>query len=283
MDRSPQGVLPRLQRVNRLLADPEVELVPLQGAMEQAALLPPNATVTITASPTRGMDPTLDLAEALAATGHTVVPHLSARSIRDRSHLEQILERIRLLGIRRALVVGGDAAVPGAYPDALSLLRYIAAAGDVFDEIGIAGYPEGHPHIPAPVLREALREKAPFATYVINQLCFDPGAIRRWVESLRRDEITLPVHLGIPGAVDPVRLLAISARIGVGESIRYLRKHSTLLGSFLHRGSHHPDRLLAGLAPTIDDPALGIERLHIFTFNQVEATERWRQAMLRSS
>ena len=44
--------------------------------------------VTVTASPRKGLEATLGLSERLARAGYPVVPHLSARLVRDRSHLE---------------------------------------------------------------------------------------------------------------------------------------------------------------------------------------------------
>jgi methylenetetrahydrofolate reductase (NADPH) len=38
-----------------------------------------------------------------------------------------------------------------------------------------------------------------------------------------------------------------------------------------------PDLLLPGLAPCLDDPLANVGGLHVFTFNEVERTERWRQ------
>ena len=45
-------------------------------------------------------------------------------------------------------------------------------------------------------------------------------------------------------------------------------------------GFYRPDGLLEGLAPHVADPAAGIVDLHLYTFNAVEATERWRRRYL---
>ncbi|MCI0543301.1 MAG: hypothetical protein L0Z49_02505, partial [Actinobacteria bacterium] len=55
------------------------------------------------------------------------------------------------------------------------LLRDMNDIGHPFEEIGIAGYPEGHPVISDERLRQALREKAELATYVVNRMCFSAG------------------------------------------------------------------------------------------------------------
>jgi methylenetetrahydrofolate reductase (NADPH) len=91
--------------------------------------------------------------------------------------------------------------------------------------------------------------------------------------------VTLPVHLGLPGAVDVRRLLRIAARIGVGGSLRYLGKNRQLL-RLLFRRSFTPERLLRSLGPALADPETDVRAIHLFTFNQVEATVAWREQML---
>lgn len=263
-----------------LVAAPKFELIPLHNAMDQAAELPPGAIVTVTASPTKGLEATLDLAEAVAAAGHTAIPHLSAHMVRDRAHLEDLLQRMAHHGFRRAFVVGGDAKSPGAYHDGLALLRAIDEAGRPFDEIGIPAYPQGHPDIPPERLRTVLADKQPFADYLTTQMCFDPAAIVAWIGQMRAEGITLPVHVGTPGVAELTKLMAISARIGVADSARYLKKNRSLVGHLLSPGSFGPDALLEGLAPSLGDPGVDIEALHIFTFNQVAATVAWQERML---
>jgi methylenetetrahydrofolate reductase (NADPH) len=45
-------------------------------------------------------------------------------------------------------------------------------------------------------------------------------------------------------------------------------------------GGYAPDRLLARIGPMLADPASKVEGLHVFTFNQVAETERWRRQLL---
>ena len=59
--------------------------MPLKNALEQAAFLPAGATVSVTASPAKGIEATVALCEQLQALGFRAVPHLSARMIRDRA------------------------------------------------------------------------------------------------------------------------------------------------------------------------------------------------------
>ncbi len=254
-----------------VLANPTFELIPLKNVHDQAAFLPTGATVSVTASPAKGIEATLDLAEALQARGLHAIPHLSARMIRDRSHLGEVLARLKGAGIDRAFVVGGDAEEPGDFADGLSLLRAMAELGGAPSEIGVPCYPQGHAVIPQPALLQALRDKAAFASYMTTQLCFDPVAIRVFIAGRRADGITLPVKIGIPGVAEIPKLLSISARIGVKDTSRFLSKNVRFVSELVTSGGiYRPTGLLEKLAPLLADPKADVIDLHVYTFNQVE-------------
>ena len=264
-----------------LLRSPTFELIPLKNALDQAALLPSGATVSVTASPTKGLEATVALAVQLRADGFKVVPHLSARMVRDRQHLCDLVAALRDGGVDRAIVVGGDEKEPGAYVDGLALLRELAEVGHPFREIGIPSYPQGHAFIADGPLLAALRAKAEFATYMTTQLCFDPTAISTWLAARRAEGLTLPVHIGVPGVAEPQKLLALAARIGVADTHRFLAKNVRFVARLVRSGGfYRPDALLEGMAPTLADPAANVTGFHLYLFNAVEATEGWRQAKL---
>ena len=264
-----------------VLTAPTFELIPLKNALDQAALLPPGARVSVTASPAKGLDATVALCDQLQAAGFRAVPHLSARMVRDRQHLCDLVAWLKDAGIKRAFVVGGDEKEPGAYLDGLSMLRDMAEVGHPLDEIGIPCYPEGHAFIPDGALLGALRAKEPFAAYMTTQLCFSPDAIWSWIRDRREGDFALPVHIGIPGVAEPHRLLAIAARIGVADTHRFLSKNARFAARMARSGGFYkPDGLLDGLAPVVEDSAAHIVDLHIYTFNAVAATERWRKEYL---
>ena len=201
--------------------------------------LPAGATVSVTASPAKGIEATVALCEQLQARGFRAVPHLSARMIRDRAHLAELIAWLEGAGVDRAFVVGGDAKEPGDYPDGLSLLRAMAEIGHPLTEIGIPAYPQGHAFIADAPLLEALRAKAAFASYMTTQLCFDPNAIASWLAARRAEGIALPVHLGLPGVAEPQRLLAISARIGVADTHRFLVKNTRFIARLIRSGGFY--------------------------------------------
>lgn len=266
--------------VSVLLSGADFEVIPLKGALEKTAVIPPGSTVSVTASPSRGMGKTVELAVELQDRGYRAVPYLSARMIEDRQELASIVKRLDDGGVVRAFVTGGDGQPHGDYFDALSLLRDMADLGHPFLEVGITGYPEGHPAIPVDRLRQAMLDKQAHATSIVTQMCFNPKAIVDWVTTIRADGVELPVKVGVPGAIDPARLLTIAARIGVGDSMRFLAKNRRAVIRILRPGRYRPDRLVKPLGRLGE--GLGLSGLHLFTFNQVDPTVAWyRKAIAR--
>ena len=264
-----------------LLRAPRYEVLPTGDAAERVvSAVPKHVTVTVTASPRRGISPTIDLAVRLAGLGYHAVPHLSARLIRDRVELAEIAGRLGDAGITDVFVVAGDAREPaGDFPDALALLS--ALPGDHgFREVGVTGYPESHPFIEDDVTIQAMWDKRRFATYIVSNMSFDPATVTAWVERVRRRGVTLPIHIGMAGVADPVRLLKVSTKIGVADAARFLRGHPSWLARMFRPGGYEPGRFVTAMLPAVARPELRIAGLHVFTFNEIEPTERWRREML---
>lgn len=258
------------------------EVLPTSGVEAKVVdAVPVTTTLTVTASPGKGLDATLDCAERLARRGYSVVPHLAARMVRDRDHLVDIVERLRALEITDVFVPAGDANPPaGEYTGSLELLRHLTELGRPFQQVGITGYPESHPSIADDVTVQAMWDKREHATYIVSNLCFDAAQTRSWVARLRARSVTLPVLIGMPGPVESTKLLAVATKIGVGESTRFLAKNASMFTRLAAPGGYRPERLLEKMGDLFADPVLGAAGLHLYTFNQVAETQRWRQQML---
>lgn len=264
------------------LEAPRYEVLPtedVEGLV--AAYVPPEVTITITASPRRGMDATVRLAGRLARQGYAVVPHLSARLIRDSSHLREILLAVNEMGARDVFVIAGDAREPaGEFPDSVSLLEAMMRLDHNLRDIGVSGYPESHSFIEDDVTIQAMWDKRRIATYMVSNLCFDPRTVKKWVGRVRRRRVELPIHIGMAGIADPAKLLRISTRIGVVDSARFLQGHSNWFLRMLQPGGYSPERFVNALLPDLAAPDRKVAGLHLFTFNEIGPTERWRQDML---
>jgi methylenetetrahydrofolate reductase (NADPH) len=243
--------------------------------------VPRELTITITSSPSRGIEATLGLASRLADHGYTVVPHLAARLIAGRSELAKLLAQIEALGIDEVFVVAGDIDEPaGPFDGAASLLQAMAEAGHGLRDVGITGYPESHAFISDDTTIQAMFDKVPFATYIVSQITFDAAVIATWIRRVRDRGVELPIYVGLPGPVDPMRLLRLSTRIGLGESARFLRRHGSWLGRLTLPRGYDPGALLARLAPDLAFAENRVVGVHLFTFNELDRTERWRREEL---
>jgi methylenetetrahydrofolate reductase (NADPH) len=197
--------------------------------------------------------------------------------IRDRAHLDKLLAEMAKAGVDDVFLIGGDATPPqGPYSSAVELLPLISEHPRRPGQIGIAGYPEGHPRIDTSKLAEALEQKSSLADYITTQLCFDTDALLAWVAETRKRGVTLPLLAGVPGAVDRARLLRVSMRIGVGASLSFLRRQHGLRHLLAHPTAT-ADRVHDALVPSLDDPELNIIGFHYYTFNQLVDTWMWER------
>ena len=174
----------------------------------------------------------------------------------------------------------------GPYPDALSFLRALLDADPGLRTVGVTAYPDGHPLIGGHALDEALAVKqallaeAGVSGYASTQMCFDPRRIDQWLQAHRRAGMVLPVHLGLAGVVDRAKLMSMGVRLGVGTSLKYLRKNRSALTKLMASPTYDPNKLLEPLSPILE--AAGIDGIHCFTFNQVEATAAWQRRLLET-
>jgi methylenetetrahydrofolate reductase (NADPH) len=258
------------------------EVFPAGSIDAQAAELPREAQLTVTCSPVHGPDHSLEVAGRFRELDHPVTVHVAARMVRDRAHLDALLAGMSDVGVDDLFLIGGDIKEQqGEYSSAVELLPLIDEHPQRPYTIGIAAYPEDHPFISDKEIEDALREKCRFADYVTTQMCFDPDALRDWVVRHRERGLTLPVVIGMPGKVKRKRLLAMSTQIGVGPSLRFLRKQRGLLSLLSRRST--ADRLYDAFAPMLDDPNLRLAGFNYYTFNQLVETWEWHQKKLDAS
>ncbi|WP_040831881.1 methylenetetrahydrofolate reductase [Nocardia jiangxiensis] len=246
-----------------------------------AAHIPRGTRVHLTYLDSEDLETRVKAAGVCRALELIPVPHVAARRLRSPDELEEFLAGLAdVSAADRLFVVGGDPAVPlGPYPDALSVLKSAVPQRFGMAEAGIAGYPEGHPDIPADVLWRALQDKAALLTEtglagsVVTQFGFDSDAVLDWVEQVRSRGITLPIRVGVPGPAGIRRLVRYATRFGVGTSAGIVRKYGFSITNLM--GTAGPDRFLRDLARRWEPQRHGDLRIHFYSFGGVEATVEW--------
>ncbi|NHA66936.1 methylenetetrahydrofolate reductase [Phycicoccus flavus] len=265
----------------RLVEGARYEVMPTPTIVDKVRThVPASVPITVTAAPGKGLEATLWTSVELAGAGYTVVPHLAARMVSGRAELAEVVARLAEAGVTQVFVPGGDADPPaGDYTSALDLLRDLDTLEHPFTHVGITGYPESHPSIDDDVTVQSMWDKRTYATHIVSNMTFDAEGLGTWCERVRRRGVGLPLLVGVPGPVDRAKLLGMAGKIGVGESLRFLRKQKSVFARIAAPG-FSTDKFVSRVGALSANPALRIEGLHVFTFNQVEAMEAWRARML---
>ncbi len=263
------------------------EIIPMKSIDAAIEVLPPASKVSVTCSPVLGIPATQEHTERVMSLGHTAIPHFAARLVNGPEEASALADWTRSQGIESVFIIAGDAEEAAHYEGAAPFIRDFIAGEPGVSRIGVSSYPDGHPLIDNETIEAALLEKqqilaeAGIEGWASTQMCFDVDLIRSWLTHQRASGVTLPIHLGIPGVIDRVRLMKMGTRLGIGASLRYLKKNKSTMASLLGPGGYDPTEMLAALAP--DAEALGIEALHCFTFNSVADTAKWHDACLAAT
>ena len=265
------------KRIRQDLQKSYMEIIPVPGIEDKLDSLPSDMYLAVTCSPTKGVDETLELSEKLIERGFKVTPHIASKCVSGEKHLETIIKKLDELGIESIFVPGGDRPEPmGDFNNALDLLKALKKLGHNLNKIGMAAHPEGHPDVSDEILMEALEEKKDLADFIVTQMCFDAEILNDWMNQIHNKGIELPVWVGLPGVIERGRLLKTSLRIGVGDSLRFLRKKSQVATELMKSSIYNPDDLVRDITEQIDINDSKLAGYHIYCFNQIETTEKWR-------
>ncbi|MER5434110.1 methylenetetrahydrofolate reductase [Streptomyces sp. NPDC002588] len=243
--------------------------------------IPPGTRINVTFLANENLQMRLAASRAVKRLGFVPVPHLSARRLGSQAEFEEFLAALRADGTcDNVFTVGGDPTRPeGPYEDSLALIESGLLQEYGVRQVGISGYPEGHPAISGDALWAALRNKsAALAAQeldgaVITQFGFDVDPVLAWIEQVRDHGITLPVRIGVPGPAGVRRLMSYAARFGVGTSASIARKYGLSITNLM--GTAGPDRFLRALAEGYDRDRHGEIRIHFYTFGGLLATSEW--------
>jgi len=254
-----------------------------------ASALPPGTSVFLPAVTARTRALTVEAAVRLRARGLEPVPHLAARDVTSHAALEDELSRLaRWAGVRRAVVIGGERSeVAGPFACALDLIESGLLQRCGIAEIGVAGYPEGHPRLAPLVLERALAacleaaEQTGLRAGIVTRFSFDAAAIVRFVRRLRDRGFENPVRIGLAGPAGLGMLLLQARRCGVQASVQGLVGPSGLLKGSLAVSA--PDRIVDDLARLCSDGALGQVAVHFRSFGGAVAAARWAAAAARGA
>ncbi|HEY7260292.1 MAG TPA: methylenetetrahydrofolate reductase [Trebonia sp.] len=252
------------------------------GRLEEArGTIPPGTRINVTFLENEDGRMRLDAVKAAKRFGYVPVPHISARRLRSQAQLEEYLSALAAEdACQNVLVIAGDPTEPlGPFDDALAVINSGLLQQYGARNIGVGGYPEGHPAIPESALWSALEAKDAalkelgLPGVVITQFGFDVDPVLKWLEAVRERGIDMPVRVGVPGPAGVRRLLSYAARFGVGTSTGIAKKYGFSITNLM--GTAGPDKFIRALDEGLDPERHGEVKLHFYTFGGLRATSEW--------
>jgi methylenetetrahydrofolate reductase (NADH) len=269
--------------VETLLRDFSLEMTGKDaGRLEEArGTIPPGTRINVTFLENEDGRMRLDAVKAVKRFGYVPVPHISARRLRSQEQLEEYLSALAAEdACQNVLVIAGDPTEPlGPFDDALAVINSGLLQQYGTRNIGVGGYPEGHPAIGESALWSALEAKDAalkelgLPGVVITQFGFDVDPVLKWLEAVRERGIDMPVRVGVPGPAGVRRLLSYAARFGVGTSTGIAKKYGFSITNLM--GTAGPDKFIHALDEGLDPERHGEVKLHFYTFGGLRATSEW--------
>jgi len=220
--------------------------------------LPKVKDVYITLLPGEDFRQVADKAKELTNLSFNPVPHFPARSIKNLNVLKDYIKRCKDCGVKQALVIGGSAQPVGDFHCSLQLLETGLFEGL---RIGIAGHPDGSPDISDSDLEKAMKDKKPYADYIVTQWLMEPKPVIKFVSKQ-----TIPVHVGITGPMKISSLLKFANTVGAKNSINFIK--SNLGKTFDLLRPKDPNDL-------IEEVKSVTSNFHIYTFGSLKETNKW--------
>ena len=228
------------------------------GLKTDLSNLPKVKNVYITLLPGEDYKVVTDKVAELSKAGFNPVPHFPARSIKNLNNLKDYVKRCKDDGVKQALVIGGSAQPIGDFHCSLQLLETGLFEGF---KIGIAGHPDGSPDISDSDLEKAMRNKKPYADYIVTQWLMEPEPIIKFVSKQ-----IIPVHVGITGPMKISSLLKFANTVGAKNSINFIK--SNLGKTFDLLRPKDPNDLIEKVKSVTNN-------FHIYTFGGLKETSAW--------
>ena len=247
--------------------------------------LPSGKRVYLSALPDTPPGQLAEQIRQIANAGFEPVPHLVVRNFTSRDQMMGFLRTLHLEArVRRVLVVAGDRGVPaGPFSSALQFIDSGILQEIGISQIGIAGYPEGHPNISHEDLSDALQAKVVAArcqqleVEVVTQFSFDAKAIMSWLFNLRHHFPELPVRIGLAGPATRKTLFKFALRCGVKATAKGLGRGLSLVGNMKDKTT--PARIVQTMADGWSSENGHEVSLHFFSFGGTASTAKWAQSL----
>ena len=272
-----------IEAARNLIANCSIETTPNVYAKygKFSELVDKKSNIYVTYLPDEDMNKVIDTAKKLTLEGYNVIPHLPARTISNNEELEKYIKSLsEESGCSKILVIGGGGNQKGSIKSSIEILETDLLSKYNFEEVGLAGHPEGNPDVKqidldnAIIQKNKFSKKTDFKMYLATQFFFEAKSLKEWELHLSSLDNNLEIHAGIPGPATLKTLLSYATSCGIGNSIRFLSKQALNITKLATTKS--PDKLIYDLASyQIENPKTKLKKIHFYAFGGIKKTSDW--------
>ena len=270
------------------LVDFSIEVMPRTASKIESfnEILPQNTRVYIAHIEGVPIEEMVETAKRLSSEGFNVMPHFPARIIKDKDTLENWIQRYQdEAGIEQALLLAGGVSRPhGSFESSMQLVETELFEKYNFKHLHFAGHPEGNKDIDhdnstknvdsALSWKQKFKERTDINLALTTQFCFEASPVIEWVDSLVKNGIDIPVHIGVAGPAKLQTLIKFSIACGVGPSLRVLQKRAKDVKKLLL--PFEPNDFLETLAEHKKaNPNFNITNVHFFPLGGIDVNASW--------
>ena len=275
-------------QLKNFLADFSIEVMPRTASKIESfkEILPQNTRVYIAHIEGVPIEEMVETAKRISGEGFAVMPHFPARIIKDQHTLEDWINRYQNeAGIEQALLLAGGVTNPhGDYTSSMQLVETELFEKYNFKHLHFAGHPEGNKDIDpdssnknidqALSWKQKFQERTDINLALTTQFCFEASPVIEWADSLIKNGIDIPVHIGVAGPAKLQTLIKFSIACGVGPSLRVLQKRAKDVKKLLL--PFEPNDFLETLAEHKKaNPSFNITNVHFFPLGGINVNASW--------
>ena len=270
------------------LDDFSIEVMPRTASKIESftEILPQSTRIYIAHIEGVPIEEMVETAKRLASEGFNVMPHFPARIIKDKSMLDDWINRYQgEAGIEQALLLAGGVSKPhGDYENSMQLVETELFEKYNFKHLHFAGHPEGNKDIDsdgsnknvdaALSWKQKFKERTDIALALTTQFCFEAEPVIEWANSLTSKGIDIPIHIGVAGPAKLQTLIKFSIACGVGPSLKVLQKRAKDVKKLLL--PFEPNDFLETLAEHKKaNPSFNITNVHFFPLGGINVNASW--------
>jgi len=258
-----------------------IEIIPKQ--IEQLKYLPKNvcSEVYVAYIPGDKFENIVEASKSLIKDGFDVIPHCPARSILFKKDLDAYLSQLSSIGVKKVLALAGSGKnhfeitenPNNIFKNTIEMLETGLFEKYQFEQINIAGHPEGNPMDPESDKNLQLKcqwlEEHNFNSSIVTQWTTDLELTNKWILNIKemiknKYDNKITVSIGIAGPAKLTTLINYAKVCGVNATSIIIKNKKIGLSKLI---KHNPSEIINNLH--------NYDNIHFFPFGGIKELSRW--------